>query len=446
MLTFRAALRLCLASPFALLFFCVMPSAQPACAQAAAPDAHLELVIVLSRHGVRSPLTAQADLDKFSASPWLTWEVAPGILTAHGYQLMKMFGTWDRTKFAGEGLLAPTGCADAAHITILADTDERTRETGKALAEGMFPDCNIEVHSRPDGVTDPLFSPRKANVGDPDPALAAAAIAGRIGGDPNNLTETYRPQLAALDRILSGCGRLPINPRRTSIFDLPASLKPGSGDSPVAARGPLVTASTLIENLLLEYTQGMSDADTGWGCLDGATLRYLMQANIAAWNYEDRTPAIARMNASNLLEHIRATLEQRVSGERAKGKPVPGALGKSGDRLVILVGHDTNIVTVAGALGIDWIEDGRVDDSPPGGALVFELWRSAKTGPFVRVAFTAQTLEQMRKSEPLTPANPPAEAPIFVPACSRLDLSCTWDSFSTAMRQATDPAYVSALP
>jgi 4-phytase/acid phosphatase len=113
---------------------------------------------------------------------------------------------------------------------------------------------------------------------------------------------------------------------------------------------------------------------------------------------------------------------------------------------VILVGHDTNIVTLAGALGIDWIADGRVDDSPPGGALVFELWRSPKSGPFVRVAFTAQTLEQMRNSEPLTPANPPAEAPIFVPACSGPDLSCTWDSFSAAMRQATDPAYVTPLP
>jgi 4-phytase / acid phosphatase len=441
MLTLRATSRLCLSVPLVLVLFCMLPPTLKACAQASASDAHLELVIVLSRHGVRSPLTAQADLDKFSASPWPKWDVAPGILTAHGYQLMKDFGAWDRTKFSAEGLLAPSGCADAAHVTILADTDERTRETGKALSEGMFPGCNVSVHSQPDGETDPLFSLRKTVVGNPDPALAAAAIAGRIGGDPNNLTETYRPQLAALDRILSGCGRLPPNPQRTSIFDIPSSLKPGSGGSLVAASGPLVTASTLAENLLLEYTQGMSDADTGWGCVDGETLRFVMQANIAAWNYQDRTPAIARIYASNLLEHIRATMQQR-----ATGKPVPGDLGKPGDRLVILVGHDTNIVTVAGALGIDWIEDGRVDDSPPGAALIFELWRSAKSGPFVRVAFTAQTLEQMRDSVPLTTANPPAEAPIFVPACSRPDLSCTWDCFSSAMRQATDPAYVSPLP
>src|SRR5580698_9800482 len=216
MLTLRAASRLRLSASHVLVFFCILPNAHLASAQAAAPDAHLELVIVLSRHGVRSPLTAQADLDKFSAAPWPTWDVAPGILTTHGYQLMKDFGNWDRTKFAGEGLLAPTGCAEAAHVTILADTDERTRETGKALSEGMFPGCNVSVHSQPGDATDPLFSPRKANVGNPDPALNAAAIAGRIGGDPVNLTETYRPQLTALDRILSGCGHLPPNPKRSS--------------------------------------------------------------------------------------------------------------------------------------------------------------------------------------------------------------------------------------
>ncbi len=403
-------------------------------------DAKLQFVIVLSRHGVRSPLTAQPDLDKFSAAPWPKWEVAPGILTAHGYELMKIFGTWDRAKFSSKGLLASTGCADAAHVTIVADTDQRTRETGKALAEGMFPGCNIDVHSQPDGITDPLFLPLKAGIGDPDPALVTAAVAGRIGGDPANLTETYRPQLTALDRILSGCGRLPPNPQRTSIFDIPAGLKPGTAESPVAARGPLVTASTLAENLLLEYTQGMSAADTGWGCVDGETLRFIMQANVAAWDYSDRTPAFARTYASNLLDHMRRTMEQSV-----KGKPVPGAIGKPGDRMVILVGHDTDIATVAGALGIDWIADGRLDDSPPGGALIFELWRSLKAGSFVRVAFTTQTLEQMRNSEPLTSANPPAEAPIFVPGCGGSDLSCTWENFSAAMRQATDPAYVTGL-
>jgi hypothetical protein len=56
--------------------------------------------------------------------------------------------------------------------------------------------------------------------------------------------------------------------------------------------------------------------------------------------------------------------------------------------------------------------------------------------------YTAQTIDQMRHAEPLTPANPPAQEPVFIPACSRPDKSCSWDGFSAAMQRAIDPAYV----
>ena len=162
-----------------------------------------------------------------------------------------------------------------------------------------------------------------------------------------------------------------------------------------------------------------------------------MQVNSANWDYGMRTPAEARVYASILLDRIQKTIQQS-----ATGAAVPGALGKPGDRLVILVGHDTNIVTVAGALGIDWVSDGRVDDTPPGGALLFELWRPRDGGkPFVRLEYIAQTLEEMRNAEPLTATNPPAEAPIFIPGCGRADFSCTWEGFSAAVRAAINPAY-----
>ena len=88
-----------------------------------------------------------------------------------------------------------------------------------------------------------MFRATVAGVGRVDPELAFAAVSGRIGGDPDHLTEAYRPQLAALDRMLAGCGHGPDNPKRISIFDIPSSLKPGGGDPPVAARGPLVTGA-----------------------------------------------------------------------------------------------------------------------------------------------------------------------------------------------------------
>jgi 4-phytase/acid phosphatase len=304
----------------------------------------------------------------------------------------------------------------------------------------MLPGCAIDVHALPEGTDDALFHFRGTHTDGP---LATAAIAGRIGGDRGNLTEAYRLQLTALDRVLAGCGKSQAaGDKRTSLFDIPSSLALGKGDHVVEFRGPLATASTLSENLLLEYTQGMSAENTGWGCLDGATLRSVLQLHAAESEYAQRTPILARMTASNLLDHILKALEQS-----ATGKPIAGAPGKPGDKLLILVGHDTNIATVAGALGINWIIDGRRDDTPPGGALVFELWRSESDGSeFVRLRYTAQTLEQMRESQPLAAQNPPADVPVFLPSCSGEDLSCTWASFDAAVRADIDPAYVNAQP
>jgi 4-phytase/acid phosphatase len=432
-MTTRAALRFLLLSLLVLLPLTTAICAQSAAADpSASADARLEYVVALSRHGVRSPIST--NINQYSAAPWPQWEVQPGYMTPHGYQLMKLFGVWDRSRFSNEGLFAALGCGDAAHVSIYADSDQRTRETGKALAEGMFPGCPIEVHAQAEGTGDPLFS--GAHI---DTALAMAAVGGRIGGNAASLTEAYRPQLTTFDNVLAGCGHVSNpNPKRVSAFSVPAALVPGSASSPDSLRGPLSLTISLGENLLLEYTDGMPLANVGWGCVDEATLRVVMQLSEAGWDYRDRTPAVARMYAANMLFHIERSMEQKVSG-----KPVAGALGKPDDRMLLLVGHDTNIATVAGALGIDWTEDGRVDDTPPGGALLFELWRSRDGQPFVRIEYTAQTLDQMRESQPLTPANPPAQAPVFLPACSRADMSCTWDGFSAAMRATADPAYVS---
>jgi len=407
---------------------CVL--AGPVRAQSAPASAQmkLEFVVILTRHGVRSPTHGASQYDQYSALPWPKWEVPPGYLTPHGYQLMKLFGTYDRAWLAEEGLFDSAGCADASRVTIAADSDQRTRETGKALAEGMFPGCGVEVHARPEGTHDPLF--HGMSVEQADPALETAAIRGRIGGDAGNLTLAYHAQLDALEHVLNGCGHAPEGSRTpASLFDIPATLEAGTARHPVEMRGPLMTASTLTENLLLEYTDGKPEV--GWGCVDGATLRFLMQLHSADEGLRDRTTAIARVNAAYLLGHIVMAMEQQVSG-----RGIAGAPGKPGDRLLILAGHDTNIANVAGALDLHWILDGQSDDTPPGGALVFELWRDDAGGYSVRVEYMAQSLEQMRSAQQLTLSHPPDRVPVFVPGCGRADLSCSWQGFAADVRGA----------
>lgn len=406
------------------------------------PDTELKFVVYVIRHGVRSPTGKAEKYSSYSIASWPTWDVAPGYLTTHGYQLMEIFGAYDRMKLASQGLLSATGCDDAAHVTIHADSDERTRESGKALATGLFSGCTFKVQNLPEGDNDPLFHSIAAGVGKPDPALATAAISGRIGGDPNNLTNAYRPQLAALDKILATCG-LAASPekKRTSLFDIPAKLAPDDDDGLAKLKGPLNTASTIAENFLLEYTQGMDASNVAWGCVDGDKLRSLIDLHTAASDFAERTKAVARMQASNLLDHVRRAMEQSVTG-----KPVSSAPDTLADHALFLIGHDTNLTNIAGLLDLTWIVDGRRDDTPPGAALIFELWKSRATGNYsVRTYYSAQTLEQMRSASKLTGADPPQRVPVFLPGCGAEDFSCSWPSFAKTLDQAIDQHYVSPL-
>lgn len=422
-----------------LFLLCRLFAAPPLTGQSySSPGDKLQYVVVLSRHGVRSPTGKPGRYDEYSSAPWPAWDVAPGYLTPHGFAIMKLFGAYDRTSLAADGLLAPNGCADAAHISVVADSDERTRETGRALAEGMFPGCSVAVQALPEVDPDPLFHTLEAGIGKPDRPLTLAAIEGSIGGNAKNLSEAYRPQLEALDRILAGCGRAPgTNAKRISLFDAPVGQAEGTGDHAVELHGPLTFGSSMAETLLLEYAEGLQGANLGWGCLNEASLREAMQLHTAEAEITGRAALTARANGSNLLEHILRALQQSAAGKTLRGAP-----GRPDDRVLFLVGHDANIVSVAGMLDLHWIIDGRRDDTPPGGALVFELWRSAVGSFFVRLYYTAQTLTQMREAIPLTPASPPERVPLFLPGCSQPDMSCRLDSFAAIAESVVDPAYV----
>lgn len=399
----------------------------------------LKFVVIISRHGVRSPTGKLDQLNQYSRQPWPTWSVPPGYLTEHGFKLMTLFGAFDRELLAAQGLLSRDGCEDAQHIRIVADSDQRTRETGKALAAGLAPGCAIELTALPEGTADPLFHPLSANVGQPDSKLAAAAILGRIGGNPQAVVEAYRPQLNALEEVLLGCKQptpcLDLGaPAPKSIFDIPSAPPGERGGHLGELRTPLGTAASMTEDFLLEYAEGMDMSNVGWGKVDLNKLRELLQLHTANVDINQRPSYIARVQSSNMLFHVLKSMEQAETGH-----PVAGALTKSGDRLLILSGHDGNIAAIAGALSLSWIIDGRRDDTPPGGAIVLELWKQPASNKFsVRTYYTAQTLDQMRNATVLTIANPPQRLPVYVPGCGQQDGTCEWTAFQKTLSSTID--------
>lgn len=422
------------------LFTSVGVSAQVANTKAApsATGEKLKLVVVLSRHGVRSPTWTPDRLNAYSAQPWPAFSVDPGILTPRGYELLKRFGAYDRAEYANLGLLTAQGCADAASTYIWADTDQRTLASGHALAESLYPGCALQVHSLAEGENDPIFHPVVDNV---PPAVADAAytelskrVADLQAGDTNDL-------LAQLQRILLGCKPdadcKPVHAPE-SMLDGKSGVARGTGDKFVTLKGPIPLGSSFAEDLLLEYGDGMPMSSVGWGNVDEAEIGRLLALHSVYFGLIHQTPALAKVEASNMLEHITSTLAQGVAG-----KPLDGAKGKPGDMLVVFVGHDTNIAGVASLLGLQWHLDGRDEDTPPGTELSFELWQSPKGAYSVRTKVAMQTLHQLRELLPLTPADPPAIQTLVPAGCTVRDNSCSWQQFLSLSKQAAggDPAH-----
>ncbi|SBV52624.1 6-phytase [Xanthomonas bromi] len=88
----------------------------------------------------------------------------------------------------------------------------------------------------------------------------------------------------------------------------------------------------------------------------------------ASFAQSKRPLPVARAAASNLPAHLLATVQAAVGRT-----PSVAALAPPSTRLLVLVGHDTNLATLGGLLGVDWHRSDRPDDYPPGGALVLDV-------------------------------------------------------------------------
>ncbi len=399
----------------------------------------LRLAIVLTRHGVRSPLRTNEEMATLAAQPWPKWEVAPGIQTPQGNRLVSFMGDYYRARFIGEGPLTGDADKDAPLVFIRTDNDQRTIETGRILGKALVNAGEPDVHSLPEGTIDPLFRPVEAHVGHPDQALAIAAVLGRMGGDPASVERAYATQLNELDGILFGPAG---TPPAGSAFDEPTVVGTGGKYGLVWMRGRLGAAELCTESFILEYTDGMPASDVGWGRVDGKVLSDMLSLHGLYFDLTQRTRYEAQVNGSNLASHIIDTLEQA-----ALGQPVPGALGPSGERIVVLVGHDVNIANIGGLLDLNWLIPGtQANPVLPGGALVFELWKHGgeQGGFFLRLSYVAQTPEQMRNATPLSLESPPARSPIFIPGCSGSgpEYDAPLASFVRQARVVINPAFV----
>jgi 4-phytase/acid phosphatase len=154
-----------------------------------------------------------------------------------------------------------------------------------------------------------------------------------------------------------------------------------------------------------------------------------------------RAPYLAQVQSSNAAAHVLRSMKQA-----AIGMAVPGAFSDPSDRVLIVISSDGYVAGLAGLLGLHWQLAGyQPDFCAPGGALVFELRQSTRSGEFiVRIFYTAQSLDQLRNLTPLTLQSPPQTMQLLLPGGSKpgRGLDIKFETFQEIVNDAIGHRYV----
>ncbi|MFA1801649.1 histidine-type phosphatase [Xanthomonas campestris pv. campestris] len=385
---------------------------------ASAASATLERVVVVFRHGVRAPLQGEAAAAHYADAPWPQWSTPASLVTPHGRKAVQLSGEYLRQWLMQQALLPRNGCPARCSLTVWANTDQRTIDSGALLADALAPGCNVQAGHRAVGSNDPLFRPIEAGAVPFDANAAVAAIQRETGG-PAALLQGHGAELQALQQIL-GCTKTPCEFAR-----MPSTLKPSADGRGLALGGPIDLASGTGEVLLLQYAEGMPLSQVGWG---RATPERLAQ--------------VSRLHA--LLFDIYARPHYMASRSGAPlSREVLQRFGDAGaPKVSVFVGSDTHIAALSSLLGVHFHLPGYgADDPPPGGALVLGLWRTPDGQRSVRAQYLAQSLEQLRTVAPLDLDHPPLQQTLALGVCAgEQRMACPLPAFTQALERQLQPS------
>lgn len=408
---------------------------------AQATDALVKVVIV-SRHGVRTPTLEREELATWSKDLWPVWKEGRGDLTAQGQLLATRLGEWHRLYLTAQKALPWQKCPPAGSVYVYADVVERTQLTARGLIDGLAPGCGVAIESKLPAKVDGVFHPIDARVCRIDARQAERAILERAGGSLSRITTTHKDAFATLQQTL-GCCQPKLCaahglPGGCTLPQLPTTLAAQPDGLGVGLKGALSIASSASEIFLLEYANAMPASDVGWGRATLPKIREMLALHDVAFDLTERTPYVAKRAGSSLLARAAGAVTGRTYAGVAPPPPVREA------KFVAYVGHDTNIANLGGMLGMTWTMPGYpANETPPAGALMFEV-REAGGKQRLYASYLAQSPDQMRNVTPLSLQAPPIKLPIRIPACSTdaAGYPCALDDFAQAAAAVLEPECV----
>lgn len=374
------------------------------------PAGTVERVVLLMRHGVRSPLDGEVPPATRTGQAWPRWDAPAEQVTPHGSKALEALAQADRRWLAAAGIVAPQGCP--ARVRIWTNSSPRTIASGNAYAAGFAPGCTLAVGHKPEGANDPLFEPLGAHPAGFDAAKAVASIDQFTGG-AEALTRRHAAGLALLEQVLA-CPAGPCSPIE------PSSVTASADGHGIDLKGPIRAASGTAQVLMLQYLEGMPLAMVGWGRATPARLEALGAVHGALFDVFSRPPYMAAFQMAPTVDRIVADLT-------AADAPA----------FDLLVGHDTNVAALAAVLGVSVQAPGFAKDDPaPGGGIAIALVRAPGGGQAVRLWYRSQSALDMRAARDRA-----AWIPLRMPGCDEgAEHRCALPVFLKRLKAATAAA------
>tara|TARA_B100000780_G_scaffold273688_2_gene237601 strand:- start:253 stop:1746 length:1494 start_codon:yes stop_codon:yes gene_type:complete len=387
-------------------------------------------VVVISRHGVRtpySPLGGDLKPEAFkpyskrwkdfpvTAKEWGVPSIEGQLLTDHGKVVIKRMGTWFQS-FYSELFASPINCD--TDIFFYADNCTRDVQTATEFLTGMAPTCannDISLHDAVILFNQGGYTTSQCKLPTPE------VIQSLLGGSKNQYqayNQAHATFVNDIQDVIDCCTGTEICNGVTpcTLSNIPTEFIGhfwSAVNGPVFLSGYFASYFTLaaLNNMtlgLVSYGSTLSEI-TSWYHAAGSTLDVIDGA------------ASSPSFASTLASHILASLQQA-----ATGKNIDAVEHGPETKFVYMAGHDTNLVLLRTLLDLTWLADGWKENDPaPGGMLIFELYENDDNAKQydVEIYFQVATPKQIRNAEILDEtSNQPSRTPVLLPGC--LDLRC----------------------
>lgn len=399
MRTYFAALMLC--------FAITMPSITAAQAQRS-PEFkqkyQLKEAVVLSRHNIRSPLSdSKSDLGRMTPHKWTEWTAPKSELTLRGGVLETQMGQYFRKWAEDAGLFPVNHTPNADDVNVIANSMQRCIATAQYFTSGFMPVGGIEViHRYMPSKMDPLFNPQLTKVSPEFIATAMEQIKA-MGGKKGikGINEAIAPDYAMITEVLD-VDESPMakekNPKLDALNNYDTELIWEVYQEPRLKSGSaLKELNSASDALILQYYEQPDTLKAAFGHKisrkDWEKIAHVKDT------YQDvlfTAPVVAANVAHPLIQYMYDEL-------------------RSPDRkFTFLVGHDSNLSSVATALGVEEYElpNAIEKKTPIGSKIVVEKFLGADGKEYADINIVYQSIDQLRNMELLDLNNPPVIYPL----------------------------------